>query len=288
MSQAGGGRKPLAGVFDRLGADASGRFSGLRSLSLSSGTNGSGRASAGRPRGPSWLRLMAVGVSAVWAACVGAEVVAVVGWATLFSFHPLTMLASCVLAVAATMSYYGDAKTEADVQAQRAQHRVLMLGAAGCGAVGMVAIVANKIARDKPVIPQSWHAWLGAVVVVACVVQVVFGKRKIDALPVKTHRWHGTAGSLALALLLLTSVVGAWKFFGEDRRIAGVLTAMGGVLVWSLVWRVRRDGRPLSGRARYAGVPGNDDDEESETDSAVRSSGRSFAGNGGSLPLGPL
>ncbi|CAN0512522.1 unnamed protein product [Ectocarpus sp. 12 AP-2014] len=106
---------------------------------------------------------------------------------------------------------------------KRTIHLTLQVLASMFAALGLFFIAGNKVYHRNSILPRTWHGVVGAITLLAMVMQVVVGRLKhmsftsgvIDARNRgKKYRWHGKMGLLLYDLSTVSLVLGLWTFFG--------------------------------------------------------------------------
>ena len=128
-----------------------------------------------------------------------------------FAWHPIMM--TCAVFVFGTQGMLVYAEPSIQRPALREGHRLQMVLAAACFALGLLAITRNKVRLGRSLWPHTVHALVGALALVGVGVQVVSGWRKLALLrrsaSQKTMRWHGAIGAATFdACVLACAVLG--------------------------------------------------------------------------------
>eukprot|EP00741_Cyanophora_paradoxa_P010663 tig00020537_g10306.t1 len=164
------------------------------------------------------------------------------GLASPFTWHPLLMAIAFLFFMTEGVFAYrapGDRGTRPD---RRKTHAILQIGSFLCCVGGLAAILYNKVAHGKSVLPRSWHALIATGALVLMLVQAAAGARKYLVLTkegARVHTWHGKAGIAVYLLGLLALFTGVYKTLeGAAWGLALFGTAALGALAVSVLYAI--------------------------------------------------
>ena len=160
------------------------------------------------------LKYFGLAALSLMAGLVCIAIVVQIKGVVLFTAHPVFMVLGYGPAMGAAILTYFDSRveriTEADARNHsRQRHRWLNILAFVLIAIGTAAIGVSKYSRGKPLIPQTWHAWIGAASLLGVLVQTIIGLLKYNLFMrsgERRWRWHGTLGRYT-ALLGFAAVI---------------------------------------------------------------------------------
>jgi hypothetical protein len=132
----------------------------------------------------------------------------------LFSWHPILMAAAYLAAMGGgVLAYVGPLEEK---KANRESHRALQITAAVLAALGLAAIMLNKVRMGKSVVPHTTHAWFGALTLVLTLGQCSVGLSKyaqISSRGFSDCKFHGDMGRATYALGAVTVALGIASTF---------------------------------------------------------------------------
>ncbi|CAK4076739.1 unnamed protein product [Aphanomyces euteiches] len=99
---------------------------------------------------------------------------------------------------------------------QRNIHRFMNQAAGIFTILGLVAICVHRWSNGKSLIPHGIHSWMGSLVILLILVQIVIGHKKLNLLLFqgqRSFRFHGKLGRLTYALSILTVILGIFHIY---------------------------------------------------------------------------
>ena len=103
--------------------------------------------------------------------------------------------------------------------------------------LGLLFMFGNKFLENKSMFPQTPHAILGWLALLAITGQAFAGTQKLQTIDIKggqrPFRWHGDAGLVLWDILCLTLLLGMLEFF--EFRLINFIAEVSIFVVWWIV-----------------------------------------------------